>query len=331
MKLFLERFACFKTKTMNKFIIPLFLLLIFSIADLNANETEDYRIYHQQVIEAEKLIGLEKFADALRIYEKIFNTYEFVFLREYQIAAQLKLYLNDRQKAMEYLKQGILAGWEMKSIKKNKFLKPLLQGEEWKVLKKEYPILKKQYESKLNQNLREQVKKMYSKDQRMAIKALFKLSSKAQDRYAEKKFAPHSEKQLEEFSTILNDYGYPGEMLIGNNYWMSTILSHHNSISTAYNEQDTLYLHLQPQLMKSLKIGEVSPYELASIDDWYLTVKYDRTKPTYGILDQPSESNMPETDKLRETVYARPYELRDALEEVELKTGMNFYLSERWY
>lgn len=316
---------------MNKFNILFYFLLVFSITVLTANERQDYRIYHQQVVKAEKLIGSEKFDDALQVYEKLFIEYEFVFLREYQIAAQLKLYLNDRQKAMEYLKQGILSGWEMKSIKKNKYLKPLLQGEEWKVLKKEYPILKKQYQSKLNHNLREQVKKMYSKDQRMAFKALFKFSSKAQDRYAEKKFAPHSEKQLEEFSVILNDYGYPGEKLIGNNYWMSTILSHHNSISTAYNKQDTLYLHLQPQLMKSLKNGQVSPYELASIDDWYLTVKYDRTKPTYGILDQPSQSTLPETDKLREAVYARPYELRATLAEVEYKTGMNFYLPERWY
>ena len=281
--------------------------------------------------EALKLIASEKYDAALLVYEQLFDEYDFVFVREYQIATQLAIYVNDKQKAIKYLKEGVLSGWEMKSIKKNKYLDEFRKDKVWKSIESEYPNLNTHYKSALNQKEREHVKKMYSKDQKKAIKALFRLSSKAQNNYAENKFAPHSEKQMAELVKILETYGYPGEKLIGNNYWMSTILSHHNSISTAYNKKDTIYPELRPELMAALKNGQMSPYEFATLDDWYLTSKYDRTAPTYGFLDPPSASNMAETNMLREIIYARPFELFDALVAIEKKTGMNFYMADRWY
>ena len=81
--------------------------------------------------------------------------------------------------------------------------------------------------------------------------ALFRIGSKSQDNYAENKFAPHSEQQISELRDILLEIGYPGEKLIGNDYWVSTILSHHNSISQAYNKKDRLYPELKPQFDRS--------------------------------------------------------------------------------
>ena len=312
-------------------MILLFNCLFVFATVINANEKRDYGIYHQRVIEAEKLIASENFDNALLVYEQLFDEYDFVFVREYQIAAQLALYVNNEKNAIKYLKQGILSGWEMKSIKKNKYLDKFRKDKVWQSIESEYPGLNKQYQSNLNQIQRERVKKMYSRDQKKAIKALLRFSSKSQDNYAEKKFAPHSEKQMAELAEILETYGYPGEKLIGNSFWMSTILSHHNSISTAYNKKDTIYPELRPILMAALKNGQMSPYEFATLDDWYLTTKYQRTEPTYGFLDPPLVSKMPKTNALREIIHIRPYELRDALVAVEKKTGMNFYMADRWY
>lgn len=130
---------------------------------------------------------------------------------------------------------------------------------------------------------------MFLKDQWKAIGALFSFNDKAQDRYAEKKFAPQSERQIAEFSNIFKDYGYPGEKLIGNDFWMSTILSHHNSISQYYNKKDTIYPRLRPQLKDALKKGQISPFEFALIDDWYYSTKSEKKKPTYGILNAPTQ------------------------------------------
>ena len=316
---------------MAKILILFHFLSVFSSLVINAGEHQDYEFYHQQVIKAETLIASENYAEALLLYEQLFIDYDFIFLREYQIASQLAFYDGNMQKSLEYIKQGILSGWEIKSIKKNEYLTPLFKDEAWKSIEKVYPNLQAQYESKLNQNIREQVKKMYAKDQKKALKALLRLSSKSQDKYAENKFAPHSEQQMAEFSAILESNGYPGEKLIGNSTWMSTILSHHNSISTAYNVKDTIYPKLQPKLIEALKNGQMSPYEYVAIDDWYRTVRYDRKEVTYGILDPPSASNLSKTNELREKIFVRPYELRDELMAIEENTGMSLYLSDRWY
>ena len=310
---------------MNK-VILLFNLLLFSLlTTLSAGENQDYERYHQRVIDAEKLIGSEHYSDALQIYEELFNDYDFVFLREYKIASQLALYLNDKQKAREYLKNGMLSGWKMKSIKRNKYLERLREGEEWKAIKKEYRTLNKQYQSKLNHQLQKQVKKMLSKDQWKAFRVFLTFSSKGQDRCAERKFAPHSEKQMAELSDILKTYGYPGERLIGNSS-MSTILSHHNSISKAYVSQDQLYPNLKPKLKEALKKGQISPHNFALIDDWYLSVKHDRSEAAYGIIDPPSGSELPKTNQLRSAVFLRSVEIRNRLIDIQEKTGMNFYL-----
>jgi len=310
----------------------LFLLLsFFSVGSINANETQDYEQYHLQTLSAEKLITTEAYHQALVVYERLFEQYDFVFLREYQIATQLALITNNKKKAKAYLKQGILAGWHLKSIKKNKFLTPLWENSSWKSFKNDYKTLRKQYEATLNQKVRAHVKGMFVKDQKKAFKALFRFSSKGQDKYAEQKFAPHSEKQIAEFRNILANDGYPGAQLIGNNFWMSTILSHHNSISTAYANKDKLYPRLQPLLKEALKKGQISPPELATIEDWYLSTKTERKAPTYGILAPPSPANLLATNKLRKSIFLRPLALRDALVLMQKKTGMNFYLPGRWY
>lgn len=307
-----------------KLISLTILIITFSWPPLKANETKGYVHYHQQVLKAEQLITEEKYDLALKIYEGLMQDYEFVFLKDYKIAAQLALQLGDTQKATELIKKAILVGWEWKSIRKNEFLAPLHESGDWKTLKKSYVQLHKQYLSTLNNPLRKQVKRMISRDQWKALGALFTFSSKAQDRYAEKKFAPHSEKQLAELKAILQEYGYPGEQLIGNNFWVSTILSHHNSISREYGQKDTLYNSIKPELEKALKNGQISPFELVLIDEWYRTVQ--QQKMTYGILNPPSRKGLSATNDLRAAFYLRSVETRNKLIEIQEKTGMNFYL-----
>ena len=312
---------------MKTFILTfLTFLLSTNLKGAEIEEIIDYLHYHKQIVEAEKLIGEENFKAALSKYENVFDTYEFVFLRDYQVAAQLALFLNDKQKAFHYVKEGISAGWELKAIKRNKYLSQLNKEPEWKSIVNSYDSLQKAYNENLNQPIRNKAKKMFSKDQWKALGALFRIGDKAQEKYAERKFAPHSEKQLFELIAILETAGYPGEKLIGNRYWISTILSHHNSISTEYAKKDTLYAFLKPKLYEAIKNGQMTPYEYATIDDWRRTVASDRTEPGYGFLNSPTQTSLPVTNELRQIIGLRPIEVRNKLVDVEQRTGMNFYL-----
>jgi len=86
---------------LNYFTFLFCFISITAIADLITDRDQDYQEYHKQIVEAEKLIGDEKFKEALNIYDQVFMTYDFVFSRDYKIAAQLALYIDERQKAFQ--------------------------------------------------------------------------------------------------------------------------------------------------------------------------------------------------------------------------------------
>ncbi|MGE0589942.1 MAG: hypothetical protein AB7O48_15295 [Cyclobacteriaceae bacterium] len=311
-----------------KYSNPTILFLCISLPSLtgNASAAEDYLEYHRQITGAESLIAEQRYGEALNIYKDVFKSYDFIFLRDYKVATQLAWYLEDRKQAFSYLKDAIKAGWTLKAIKKNDFLKPLRKETEWKETIRDYDQLRADYVARLNQPLRESVREMSRLDQRKALGALFRIGDRAQTKYAERKFEPHSVQQMRKLVDILKRNGYPGEKLIGNSLWMSTILSHHNSISPEYCKKDTLYTYVKPQLLRSIVHGKMSPFEYALADDWRRVVEFGRDATGYGFLSQPTQTTLERTNLLRQEIGLRTVELRNKLVDIESKTGMNFYL-----
>ncbi len=312
--------------------LPFFVTLLFLMLRVNLCAQErDYSKYHNEINEAEKLIAEKNYGLALERYEALIGDYEFLFQRDCKIAAQLSAHQNRTHLTFKFLTKGVLTGWELKDIRKNKSLKKIIELPEWQAFEDQYDQLRVEYEAGLNSELSARVKKMYSKDQKKAMGALFRIGSKSQDNYAENKFAPHSEQQIKGLRDILLQIGYPGEKLIGNDFWVSTILSHHNSISEAYNKKDTLYPELKPLLTEALSRGEVSPFELALIDEWYRSTLGQGSYVGYGILDPPSKSTLEETNALRAAIFLRSVETRNGLVERQEETGIDFYLpGEGW-
>jgi len=179
--------------------------------------------------------------------------------------------------------------------------------------------------------VRDQIHSMFKKDQCKALGAFLRIGEKAQKRYAEKKFAPHSEKQMAELDTVIEQFGYPEEQLIGNNMWASVILSHHNSISKAYNSGDTLYINLRPKLLEAIALGALSPYVFATIEDWRTVSLHQYNMTTYGYLGNILNQKELETvNKNRSKIGIRSIKLRNALLDVEQKTGMNLHIKKDW-
>ena len=239
---------------MKKFSLTLVLIGHFLVST-KSNAQENYMNYHSKVIECEELIVEGKYTSAINKFDSLFNQFNFLFLRDIKVATELSAYDNDYKSGLNFVRLGIKAGWSLESINKNKNLQSLREQPEWAKLMSTYDSLHKTYLSKINFQVKEQVHEMFKKDQKKAFGALLRIGQKAKRRYSQKKFAPHSEQQLEKLEQILNEYGYPGERLIGNNLWGSVILSHHNSISVKYNSKDTIYAQLKPKLLNALKLS----------------------------------------------------------------------------
>lgn len=315
---------------MTKFLLTLILIGCLLVSTTSKAQ-ENYLNYHSKVIECEQLIVEAKYTAAINLFDSLFKKFDFLFLRDIKVATELSVFEKDYQSGLKFTRLGIKAGWTLRSINKSNNIRSLKKQREWAKIISAYDSLHNIYLSRLNFQVQEQMHEMIKNDQKKAFGALLRIGQKSKRRYSEKKFAPHSEHQLKELEQILNEYGYPGERLIGNNIWCSVILSHHNSISLNYNSKDTIYAQLKPKLLNALKKGEISPYELAQIEDWRIAALNDHELTSYGFLGTiPDDTILEIVNKNRADIGLRSIDLRNNLIDVENKTGINLYLPKGW-
>lgn len=304
------------------------ILILVSAFVIQFIHGQDYTIYHQQVLKAQHFITEGRIDEALEIYQGLFQEYTFVFRNEYQVAAQLAHFLERDELTFDFLERGILAGWTWKGIRKNDFFDDMHEDERWKTLQSQYDSLYLVHLNSLKSEIVEEMQAMFKSDQRMAMKGLFTFSSKAQDRYATKRYSPKSEKWMTRISEITEDYGLPGERLVGKSIWLSVLISHHNSISADYNRQDRQYPEIRQKLLRAIREGELSPYDFAVIDEWYEMVKSEWTAVGYGLIKRPNFESLEEIDSNRAEIGIRSIRLTNALVDIENETGMDFSLDQ---
>jgi len=301
-------------------------LVIFHSLGTTAQKSADYTTYYQRIIQAEVLITSGKYTEALLTMDSVFEDYSYVFLRDYKVAAQLALYIGNYQKAFHYITKGIANGWSLKEIKNNHLLQSLQHKPGWNMLLKTYDTLRHTYLSKLDHQLKKEVDEMFVRDQKLAKINLGINDEDAQNKFLIQKFAPQSERHMHRLLVILNQKGYPGEKLIGNRLWAWTILSHHNSISAAYNRNDTFYQTLRPLLLTAVQSGELSPYDFAIIEEWRISVISEHREKSYGYLDTLTQKDVNRSNQLRRDIGMRSIELTNKLVDIQEKTGIDFFL-----
>ncbi|WP_338792572.1 hypothetical protein [Bernardetia sp. MNP-M8] len=307
------------------------ILICYLLFSTKSTAQENYLNYHLKVIECEQLIVEGEYTSAISLFDSLFKKFDFLFLRDIKVATELSVFEKDYKSALKFTSLGIKAGWTLESINKNDNLQSLKEQGEWVQIISAYDSLHKIYLSKLNFQIKEQVHEMIKKDQKKAFGALLRIGQKSKRRYSEKKFAPHSEHQIGKLEQIINKYGFPSEQLIGNNVWSSVILSHHNSISVNYNSKDTIYTQLKPKLLNALTKGEISPYELAQIEDWRIAALNNHELTSYGFLGTiPDKIILESVNNNRAKIGLRSIDLRNNLIDVENETGINLYLPKGW-
>ncbi|MEL6535077.1 MAG: hypothetical protein AAFQ98_06680 [Bacteroidota bacterium] len=300
------------------------LAFLLSYLPSHATDTPDYSEYHKAVTAIEEHLVAEQFQEALAGYEELLSSYEFVFLRDLKVASQLAAYLGQDAKACAWVRRGMAAGWSWKQIRKMSILQDNIPASDWDLLKENYNALHAQFESWAYTPLRDEVKELMKRDQQKALGNFLRITDKGKTRHAEQVFAPQSEQHVKEIVRILKTQGFPGEQLIGNNVWASTLLSHHNSISKAYNERDKLYPPLGPLLQASWLRGELSPWEWALMEDWRMASMHNHQKTRYGFLGTITDAA--EVDQNRAEIGLRSLALRNSLVDLQEQTGINFYL-----
>lgn len=304
--------------------------LIFGVClmtSLFGQSEQDYTFYHSQVIQAEKHMVSAQYGEALDILEALISRYDFVFLRDIKVAAQLALATGNDSRAIELIRLGIENGWTLKGVRKNPYLTPLRESEQWQLVEQDFEEMRSSYLNKLNLEVQKEMKQLFQEDRRGAFRAFLRITSDGQDRHTERKFAPGATRRVQRIMEITQGHGYPGERTTGRPIYSWGILSHYNSISTEFNSQDTLFPAFRPYLIEAIRTGHMYPYFFANVEDWYLAVKSDRKGPTYGYLNEVKSTELQKTNDLRSAIGMRPVELRNELVKVQQDTGIILYLS----
>lgn len=307
-------------------LLAIVLLGFFISCEEETSTKNDYTYYHSQINRAEKLMVEGKNAEALQVYDDLNEGFEFVFLRDLQVAAQLALLEGDKEKSLAYIQKGYAHGWDFQATKEHPFLNKHLGAQDWEELEETYDDYNQQFVARIDTNLRQQVKVLFDRDQRMAYQAAVIEEEVAQDAFIREQFPALSKQQLESLSQIIETVGYPGERLIGNFFWASTILSHHNSIAPDIVSADTLYPSLRPKLLDAVKKGYMSPYDFALIEDWKQAVISEWASSEYGYVNPPTKASLGAIDKRRAEIGLRSVGLRNQLIDLSNQTGMDFIL-----
>ncbi len=292
-------------------------------------EGQDYSDYHHSVRVIEASLLQEEWEEALTLSVQLERDFEFLFKKDLKIALQLAYRVGNSVSFRRFSEKAFERGWDWKKAKKE--LRDNSDFEFWlgdslKSISKRTRRIPLAYPE-----VREQVKRLFIQDQWQALGALFTFSSERQDRYAEKKFAPKARERVEEIQSIIDSLGYPGEMLIGNSVWGSTILSHYNSISESFAKADTLYTSIREDLRNELAQGRISPFEFALIDNWHQSIESGRTIESYGILaEEVSAEALARVDANRLAVGLPTIQGHNSLLELQTKSGLRLFFGEGW-
>ena len=302
---------------MKKLVI---LLVIILPNFLEASDTDNYLNYHKEIIRAEEYIVKKQFAESLKIYRLLSEEYEHLFLRDCKVAAQLAAYTGDAENLFFFLERGMKKGWTLKEIIRNRSFKKFKYDKRWAYLESNQDRFKENFYQGINTQLRTEIRKMFVKDQKRALRVALTPIKKWRERYTKCKFVPNNRVQVRRINKIIDQFGYPGEKIIGDKSWATVIISH--------NEHDTIYYELESKLYSAFERGEISPIDLAIIETWRTGVNTGWKDKSFIIFkEQIGVQEATHADSLRQSIGLRNIELNNKLIQIQNELKMNFYLS----
>ena len=93
------------------------ILLLCTFA-MSSEASSDYRLYHQGVQRAERLMFMEgNFMEGLAIYDRTFQDFDFVFAGDCVIALQVALYMRHKAYSFAFTKKAIEQGVSLSFFK----------------------------------------------------------------------------------------------------------------------------------------------------------------------------------------------------------------------
>lgn len=184
----------------------LFLITVSTSAD--ATSPDFVEVYHPAVHQAELSILDKDYATALAYYQQAFAKVPTPFARDYYNATVCAVLENNNKQAFEYLEKMVLLGVSLPYLEQQEVLEPLQETRQWKKFKRKYPKRRREFRQSANLDLRADLDELYARDQ------YFRQAAGGLKVYGDT-LRKIERANVQKLLSWINEYGYPGEALIG--------------------------------------------------------------------------------------------------------------------
>ncbi len=192
------------------------LVAIFFFSFVQISYSQNYIDFQKNITRAEIAILDSNYNEASNIYYDLFQNYDFVFLGNCVSACQSAIAINNDTLAFYFAERAIKHGLKMNQIETEKTLKLLQTKPQWNTFSANYDSLRAIYIKSVNWELRKKINELHDRDQLWRDRHELQWWNLLWNPIIKHFWYKDLEKIVEmELVPLINEYGYPGEKLIG--------------------------------------------------------------------------------------------------------------------
>lgn len=177
------------------------IISILICTSLGGFAQQDYLEYHRQINIAEELFVKEKFIESVNQYESIITQYEYIYLKDLVIAAQIAILSNNVEKSTKWLKKAISNGYDCKCIERIPVFQEYLETKSWQSIVSNAEKYNSIYLGSINLDLHYEFHHRYKQEQ----------ESKRQ----REKYVSIVHRNYNRIKSLMDSLPFPSERIIG--------------------------------------------------------------------------------------------------------------------
>ncbi len=176
--------------------------------------SQDYLGYYESINKAKLLSIDSNYLESSLLYQKTFEIYDFEFARDCINAAEVSIALRHDNLTFYFIKCALKRGIPLSYFDKKPKFNGFKSTHYWSSILDSAGLFKKEFESSINNEIRNEINKMFTEDQQIREK-YYKWWNFPLKPLISKKWKVLNEKQVDRIIDITRLYGFPGESLIG--------------------------------------------------------------------------------------------------------------------
>lgn len=223
----------------------------------------NYFKYHKEINKAEKLYAEEDFNSSLNIYTEVFEKFEYVFLKDLIIAAQIAVLDSKEDLAITWLERAVKNGFDCNCITKFKVLNKISSKNKWLDIVSNSQIYYDQYLAKIDEKLHREFHHRYKTERETN-------SSKEKSKYLKV-----VQNNFNRTKKLMNSIPFPSERIIGidndsifttsKNKLRNCEVANSKVISTLLNQDKAISKIGIEKFIEAIKLGHLHPRQFANI------------------------------------------------------------------